>query len=360
MGRRRERDAVGGVLPVRSERLKGTSMGHGRGPLVRGGAGTSRPVTVGRALLGLAAAALGLVTAAALLARHWWAFDLLSHFRPQYAILGAALCPAALALRARPAAALLGAVALIHGWAVKDLWLGGDETMSGGRALRVASANVQVSNPTPERLLDFARAESPDVLLVVEAQDERWRGTLAGLDALYSHRAPAGDLPEGAPLILFSRLPILAADEAPTAGRRPRLLAELALDGGGRTLAVVGVHPASPSPTGARDSRVRNLQLDGLAGRAGGVEGPIIVAGDFNTTPWSPHFRDLLAEAGLRHAAAGQGWTATWPSWLWWPARIPIDHVLVGGPLRVTSFGPGPFIGSDHYPVVADLRLDPG
>jgi endonuclease/exonuclease/phosphatase (EEP) superfamily protein YafD len=85
----------------------------------------------------------------------------------------------------------------------------------------------------------------------------------------------------------------------------------------------------------------------------------VIVAGDFNTSPWSPHFRELLAEAGLRNAAEGHGWIATWPSWFW-PARVPIDHVLVGGRLGAASLERGPHIGSDHYPVVADLRLSPG
>jgi endonuclease/exonuclease/phosphatase (EEP) superfamily protein YafD len=308
----------------------------------------------------LSAAALGTATAAALLARHWWAFDLFSHFRPQYAALAAVLCPAALALRARPAAALLGAVALIHGWAVKDLWLGGEEAAGrGGLPLRIASANVLASNPTPERLLDFALASQPDLLLVVDAADARWRGVLAELDALYPHRAPVGDLREGAPLILFSRLPIRAAGEVPTAGQRPRLLAELVLDGSGRTLTLVGVHPSSPSPTDPRDSWVRNLQLDGLAERVERAGSPVIVAGDFNTSPWSPHFRALLSTTRLRNAAKGGGWIATWPSWLWWPARIPIDHVLVGGPVGVVSLETGPFIGSDHYPIVADLRLNP-
>src|SRR5919106_3955914 len=56
-------------------------------------------------VLGVAAAGLTLATAFALSARLWWAFDLFSHFRLQYAILAAALCLGALALRAWPIAA---------------------------------------------------------------------------------------------------------------------------------------------------------------------------------------------------------------------------------------------------------------
>lgn len=314
-----------------------------------------RPATVGRLLLTLAAAALVLVTAAALLARHSWAFDLFSHFRLQYLVLAAALIPVALALRARAVAVVLGVLVAAHAWAVKDVWMGGESAVA-GLPVRVASVNVWgPKNPTPEKLLDFARTANPDLLVVVDAQSGRWREVREGLGELYPHRAPR-DWREGAPIMLFSRLPIVSASEEPRNGRRPRLVSEVVA--GGRALMVVGVHPYSPSPRRPGRSWLRDRELDTIAARVGAADRPVIVAGDFNVTPFSPHFRDLLAQAGLRDAAAGRGWAGTWPSWFW-PARIPIDHILVGGPLGVASFERGPFIGADHFPVVADLRLRP-
>jgi endonuclease/exonuclease/phosphatase (EEP) superfamily protein YafD len=306
--------------------------------------------------MNLAAVALAAATVAALLARHWWAFDLFSHFQLQYVVLGCVLGLAALAWRAYAAAAVLGAAAALHAWTISDLWLGGTSATA-GLPLRVATVNILDANPTPGRLLEFARAWHPDLLLVVDAESDRWREVLAELGKLYSYRAPEG-WRDGQPLSLFSRLPILQErEEEPPVGERPFLVAKVAL--GAETVTVVGVHPSAPSPTEPGDSRVRNWQLDDLAATVEGAGRPVIVAGDFNTSPWSPHFRELLAEAGLRNAAEGQGWIATWPSWFW-PARVPIDHVLVGGRLGVASLERGPDIGSDHYPVVADLRLPRG
>jgi endonuclease/exonuclease/phosphatase (EEP) superfamily protein YafD len=119
---------------------------------------------------------------------------------------------------------------------------------------------------------------------------------------------------------------------------------------------VVDFHPSSPSPTDATDTLRRRRQFDRLAA-ALEPDRTAVVAGDFNTSPWSPDFRDLVAATGLRGAANGYGWNPTWPSWLW-PARIPIDHVLVKGAVAVHGFRRGRYIGSDHFPVVADLRLD--
>ena len=334
------------------------------GPSRAAGRNASPPpqaAAVGRSLLNAAAVALGMTTVATSLARHWWAFDLFSHFRLQYVVLGAVLFPAALALRARAAALVLGVVAATHAWTIKDLWPGGGEAVA-GLPLRVASANVwDKQNPTPGKPLEFARSANPDLLLVVDAESDRWREVLAGLGELYPYRAP-WDWREGAPVVLFSRLlfsrlPIAAAGEKPMAGGGPRLVGEV--EAGGRKLGIVGVHPSSPSPDDRGDSRLRNRRLDGIAAGVEGADRPVVVMGDFDTTPLSPHFRDPIAETGLRNAADGWGWIGTWPTWFW-PARVPIDHVLVGGPLGVARFGRGPSIGSDHFPVVADPRLRPG
>ena len=307
----------------------------------------------------LAAAGLVLATASALAARAWWAFDLFSHFRPQYVVAALILLVAALALRNWPAATLLAAVALVHGWAIKDLWLGGTASAAqGGAPLRLVSANVLSANPTPEAVLQLVGAADPDLVVLVDAKRRRWHPVLAELGALYPHRAPLG-WHEGAPVILLSRHPIVAEEVVrPPRGRRPYLMAELAV-GGEEPLVVVAVHPSSPSPTEPGDTRRRNRELDHLAEVVSDTARPVIVAGDFNTTPWSPHFRDLIAAGGLRNAAAGHGYVATWPTWFW-PALIPIDHVLLKGPLAATTLRRGPSIGSDHYPLIADLRLHPG
>lgn len=286
-----------------------------------------------------------------LAARLWWVFDLFSHFRLQYVVAAAVLGSAALSLGAYRITVVLALVALVHGWAVRDLWLADARSVPGGEPLRVVSANVLASNPTPEKVLDVVRASGADIVVLVDARDDRWRGVLAAMGELYPHRAPEG-WRDGAPVLLFSRAPIVAARVERPTGRRPYLVAEVSAGGG--VVTVAGVHP--PSPTDPADSRRRNRQLDHIVTTVEDTARPLIVAGDLNTSPWSPHFRDLLTATGLRNAAAGQGWIPTWPTWFW-PALIPIDHVLVRGPLGVEDLERGPDVGSDHYPLIADLRL---
>jgi endonuclease/exonuclease/phosphatase (EEP) superfamily protein YafD len=264
---------------------------------------------------------------------------------------------AALAIRAYPAATVLALVALVHGWAIKDLWLGGMASAApSGMSLRIVSANVWAMNPTPDEVLALVRASDADLMVLVDARSRRWRPVLSELATLYPYRAPKS-WRERVPVVLLSRYPVISEEVVrPPRGRRPYLMASLAV--GGQELVVLGVHPSSPSPTRAGDSRRRNRELDHIALAVGETDRPVIVAGDFNTSPWSPHFQDLVAEGGLGNAAAGHGYVATWPTWFW-PALIPIDHVLLKGPLAATAVRRGPAVGSDHFPLIADLRLLP-
>jgi endonuclease/exonuclease/phosphatase (EEP) superfamily protein YafD len=327
-------------------------------PSAHGGANSIGMRNGARALnlvLMLAAAGLVLATVFALAARLWWASDLFSHFRLQYAVAALILLVAALALRDHRIAVVLAVVALVHGWAIKDLWLGGTASAAqGGMNLRVVSANVWAMNPTPDKALAFLRASDADLVVLVDARHRRWRQVLSELATLYPYRAPESSR-ERAPVVLLSRYPVVLEEVVrPPGGRRPYLMAKLAV--GGNELVVVGVHPTSPSATRARDSRRRNRELDHIALAIGDTDRPVIVAGDFNTSPWSPHFQDLVAAGGLRNAAAGHGYVATWPTWFW-PALIPIDHVLLKGPLAVAAVRRGPAVDSDHFPLIADLRL---
>lgn len=78
--------------------------------------------------------------------------------------------------------------------------------------------------------------------------------------------------------------------------------------------------------------------------------------GDFNMTPWSPKFRQLVADSHLRDTVRGFGLQPTWPAGApqFW---IPIDHVLVSPDILVVDRRVGPDLGSDHYPVIVDIQL---
>jgi endonuclease/exonuclease/phosphatase (EEP) superfamily protein YafD len=122
----------------------------------------------------------------------------------------------------------------------------------------------------------------------------------------------------------------------------------------GLPFTLMGVHPDHAIER--RGLRPQRALLELLAEAIRTTKGPIAVADDFNTTPWSSEFRHFLEVSGLDIPLLRRG---TFPSRLGW-AGLPIDHVLAGQGVRLRKITPGPDVGSDHRPIVASLqRLQP-
>jgi endonuclease/exonuclease/phosphatase (EEP) superfamily protein YafD len=152
-------------------------------------------------------------------------------------------------------------------------------------------------------------------------------------------------------IALYSRLPFRnAGPQELGEAEVPSVVGRLKI--GDKTLTVLGTHPLPP--TNESGAKLRNDQLRAVAKYLQPSEGPRLVMGDLNTTSWSPHFADMLATAGLQDSRRGFGIQPTWTA-LGGLIRLPIDHVLVGPEITVTSRRVGRDIGSDHRPVIVDL-----
>ncbi len=149
-------------------------------------------------------------------------------------------------------------------------------------------------------------------------------------------------------------------------------------DGG--PITVVATHLAWPWPPGrqrAQSLRVATLLKSFPAART-------IVAGDFNSTPWSFALRRQDRLFGLqRRTRALFSWPAAGivhispakhrpKAMFYWPIftigflqpgspmpLFPIDQVYAGKAWRTVSVERGPKLGSDHYPVVVTLTASP-
>jgi endonuclease/exonuclease/phosphatase (EEP) superfamily protein YafD len=120
-------------------------------------------------------------------------------------------------------------------------------------------------------------------------------------------------------------------------------------------LKVVGVHLALPFR-----GELQSSHVDRVVALRGEAAEPLIVAGDFNMTPWSYRLQHLLAATGLRrHATFLRSWPTDGQYRLPRPAFL-IDHVLTTPDVASVGIRIGPNAGSDHLPVIARLRLPGG
>jgi len=229
------------------------------------------------------------------------------------------------------------------------------------KRLRVMTYNIHAAKGVDgqcdlPRIADVIRSYNPDLVALQEVDVGRSRsgsidqghelGAILGMTAIFAPTLERDGGHYG--IATLTRLPVTETRQLtlPLAGHRrsqPRcaLVTRHTWDGG--DLEMINTHLSVLF-------RERPGQVAAIAAEMAGEA--LVIAGDFNCTPWSPAYK-ILAR-GLKSATR---FARTWPS----PAPIvPIDHIFYRGRLGVVSAGAwsgGPARkASDHLPVVAELE----
>lgn len=217
---------------------------------------------------------------------------------------------------------------------------------AGGETLRLVQFNTWEKNGdwTRRRLAWLARTD-PDVVTLQEIASED-TGLLAALRATYPYQITCEAAPYPCPVMVLSKAAPLAFGHF-SGGAAPQAnTAWVRFAGRKRAFTVVAVHVDRPWPDGRQDAELRRLsaQLRGFELQS------LVLAGDFNAAPWSFAMRRLERTSGLQRR------TVALPSWPGWFPVLPIDHVWAGSAWDTAEVRRGPFLGSDHRPIVVTLR----
>lgn len=277
------------------------------------------------------------------LASGWWFADLFTHFRVQGVLLGLVLLVMAIALGNRNSAVALVLLVGLHIWVLFPYLPTNSQAPLSPDARTLLAWNVYAGNGRHDEILSLIRDAEADVVLLQEVTP----GLGMKLQALR----------EQYPVVEFS--PSSDAFGIAVLSKKP--FKEVTIQRIGEELfntvvakfddgvTFVGVHTLPPA--GAHYSRIRNQQLRELAEFVTSQEGPAIVAGDLNVSPWSPHFRQFIRDTSMTDTRRGRGLLNSWPSHRLL-TRIPIDHVLVTGEIEVGELKVlSDSHGSDHFPV---------
>jgi endonuclease/exonuclease/phosphatase (EEP) superfamily protein YafD len=309
------------------------------------------------ALLAGAAATLG-----GMLAPVYPLADLVNHFRPFILVAACGLLVATLAMRTpravRASAALAGLNAMLL-WLPLQWSAEPAERPAAGQALastrerdlKIVTFNTLYGDP--QAVANFLLHEDPDIAVLQEVGAKQAQALRALLRDRYpyAHTCVAS---RGCAAAIFSKRAWASAGQQHRTHSVPETIwVQLNNPEIGR-LRVVGVHLQLPFRAEAQTRHV-----DRLIALRSSLTGPVILAGDFNMTPWSYRLQRLLASAGLRrHAAFLRSWPTDGQFRLPAPAFL-IDHVLTTPDIKSVSIRTGPNIGSDHLPVIAQVRLPP-
>lgn len=221
----------------------------------------------------------------------------------------------------------------------------------GEPVLRLATANVLMVHPDPQRVIEDLVREDPDVIVLQEVS-HHWAAALERAPELaaWPHRIVYPQEGSFGVAVLSKRPADLSLEDLGGVA-----MARVDLEVDGRTLRLFDVHTLPPRTD--EYTVAWQTQMAMLAERVAEQDVPVVLAGDLNATRYHPSYRRLKA-AGLRdaHAEVGRASARTWPNGLFPLPSLRLDHVLVSEEVAVVDVWEGPANGSDHAPVYADLR----
>lgn len=294
---------------------------------------------------------------------HWYA-DLFAHFRPQY-VIGFALVGTILLLRRRWKTAGLALAGIVINLTVmwphavqSEIALSSSSpsaTAVSHAKVRVVSFNLLQGNEHLEAAERFLRECDADVIILQEVTPET-ATMLRRCEPIYPDQFIRGKK-DSKGTALLTRLPVknLRFEPAPGEELIGANIGEFTAPNG-QLFTILGVH--SHKPTSAKGAAGQDKYFDWLAERITTLRQSgtsLVVAGDFNATPWSRSFKRFTAASPLLDTSRGVLFGATWN--VWSPQRLLIDHVFVSPEWRLLGREVGPEAGSDHRPLIVDLAL---
>lgn len=260
-------------------------------------------------------------------------------------------------------------LALYGGLALPRL---GPVPKDGPGTLKVMTLNVLYTNDDGAAIERLVRAASPDLICLQELNPRLAEDLVARLEGAYPYYAllPEQDVTG---LGVFSRYPLREEGEIPDPAWRHGAQV-MTVEFEGQPILMLNIHALSPSwPRPSRrwlsafegEFRAREAEIRLWLDRVRQHDGPVIVAGDLNSTDQNATYGWLAAQLEDAHRQAGWGLGHTAPASRAGldgapsPSRLfRLDYVWYSADWQALQASVGEWGGqSDHLPVVASLRL---
>lgn len=281
----------------------------------------------------------------------WPEFDIFAQFTVQFACVTAAAALAMLMPRFKFLAALVLMIASIAGYGA---W---PHAVSGGRpqqmgalgsneqVLTVASFNTHTESSNLVQIEASIRSTKADVIVLLEL-DKTELPMLDNLRKEWPFQFPCHGVDDHCKMAIISRTPLSDTSARSIWDGPPNIRAKLGADFG--NLTIVGVHTIR-----FPHSRAQLKQARELVKSLEQITGPVIVAGDFNATPYSRVITTIVSGSGLvRHT-----YLPTWPAWIRLP-QLAIDHMFASPAIRpLGKQTVGEPATSDHFPIIMTFAV---
>lgn len=295
-------------------------------------------------------------------ADRWWPGTVLM-YAPKwvYGLPLIVLGPAAALLRWRLLGVLLVALVLVAGplmgfclpWRT---FLAAD---AGGVRVRVMTCNIHFEQLDAAALARLIAETKPDIVALQYWKEKYGRGIF---------QPGEWQVRSGEPFCLGSRYPIEVVEPPGHSSPCKENAMHYQLVTPAGKLHFFNVHLSTPRQSllavlragekGAAEVKenmaARRVQSAAISDWAEETRGPALIAGDFNMSTGSRIYRADWSKYSDAFSLAGLGWGYTEFSSAGKGVRI--DHILAGPGWRCHRCWVGPYVGSEHRPLIADLE----
>lgn len=276
---------------------------------------------------------------------HRWP-DILAQFTAPALIATAAMGAVLMLLRLWPSVVVAVATIGLLTVAVWPQWMPERGTaVAGGPTLSLYSANVLWENEDIAAIAASVEQADADVVILIELGN----GPAARIEeilAAYPHRVGTPPIARGGKVarsVIASRYPLTEIADRSDGLHAVGAVAQTPLG----PVNILGVHLTRPWPYQYQWGQIS--QTMALAEVRRDLEGPVIVAGDFNSVSSARIGKQVQAETELIPAA---GFPGTWPTRVPAVLGVTIDQVYRSPDLALLERRLGVPNGSDHRPVV--------
>lgn len=222
--------------------------------------------------------------------------------------------------------------------------------------ISIMVSNVLMTNKDTDKLLKLVKEKDPDILLTLET-NKWWEEQLSCIekDYPYTIKVPLENLYG---MHLYSKLELEDAEvKYRVQNEIPSIESHVKMRSGKR-IKIYCLHPMPPSPTESDTSTNRDAELLLVGKEISKNNKAVLVFGDLNDVAWSRTTQLFQKLSGLLDPRVGRGFFNTFHAQhrLF---RWPLDHVFHSSDFTLVEIIRLPEVGSDHFPIYAQLNYGP-
>lgn len=221
------------------------------------------------------------------------------------------------------------------------------------KQISILVSNVLTPNKKYDALIAQIKEYQPDIVLTLET-DDVWQKALSVIESDYPYKVPV-PLNNLYGMHLYSRLKLENTEvKFILSNEIPSIHTAVVLNSG-QKVQLYCLHPKPPSPTEAKDSKLRDAELLIVGDQIKDLDESCIVMGDLNDVAWSRTTRLFQRISGLLDPRVGRHYINTfhadYPLLRW-----SLDHVFHSTDFALVEMKRLAHMGSDHFPVYVVLQ----